>query len=280
MPTHGEPPSVEEASISREHSLEQELEETTLTLKRTMERHAAILDAVPDLIYELALDGTIQYANQTAADVAGYSLDKIGRLNLADLVDENDLNVAIAVMHKLLEHGGVARGIKSTVRKADGSQMLVEANLVLLPHGDADPTVLGIARDVTERVRAEAALRASEARYRRLVQNAPIGIVSIDLNGRILEANAKLLEILGSPSPQRSVLFNVLTSPLMVKAGISADVRLCLQSGEASSHERLFTALHGEKLRIRYHLNAMRDDHGEIVGVQAILENMPEDRGD
>ncbi len=269
-------PSTSETSLSRELSLEQELEETTLALRLTQERHTAILDAVPDLIYELALDGTIRYANQTAAEIAGYSLDRMGELNLADLIGEDDLNVAIGVMRDLLEHGGVARGIKSTVRKADGSMILIEANLVLLKHEDGEPTVLGIARDVTERVRAEAALRASEARYRRLVQNAPIGIVSIDRNGRILEANAKLLEILGSPSPQRSVLFNVLTSPLMVKSGIAADVRLCLQSGEAASHERMFTALHGEKLRIRYHLNAMRDDHGEIVGVQAILEDVPE----
>src|SRR5690242_5059582 len=50
-----------------------------------------------------------------------------------------------------------------------------------------------------ERLRAERRLRASEARYRDLFENAPNAYLVVGTNGRILRANRRLAELLGYP---------------------------------------------------------------------------------
>ena len=57
--------------------------------------------------------------------------------------------------------------------------------------------LLGVSLDVTELKQAEEALRESEARFRHFVDSNIIGIVYVDLEGNICEANDALLELLG-----------------------------------------------------------------------------------
>ena len=83
--------------------------------------------------------------------------------------------------------------------------------------------------ELAERKHAEDSLRDSERKYRSLFDVAPIGIVLVDTEGKILEVNHFLLEILGSPSPEATKAINMLTFPPLVAAGVS----------------RVFQGLHG-----------------------------------
>jgi len=77
---------------------------------------------------------------------------------------------------------------------------------------------------VIERKQAEEALQESEERYRRLVENAPLGILSADPQGRIVAVNPALLAMLGSPSVEATRQINMLTFPPLVEAGIAGDM--------------------------------------------------------
>jgi PAS domain S-box-containing protein len=122
------------------------------------------------------------------------------------------------------------------------------------------------------------ALEESEARYRDLVENAPLGILSIDRGGRILEINAKLLQILGSNDPEATRAINILTFPLLDHAGITADLQRCLETGETLTAERPYVTLWDKTTYLRYHLRARLDDHGAIAGLQAIVEDVSDIR--
>jgi PAS domain S-box-containing protein len=118
------------------------------------------------------------------------------------------------------------------------------------------------------------ALRQSEARYKMLVENAPLGIVSCDLCGEIIDLNSTLLEILGSPSREDTRQINVLTDTGLIEAGVSADIERCLESGLPTATEHDYTTAWGKHVYLRFHLVAMRDTKGAITGAQAIVEDI------
>ena len=101
--------------------------------------------------------------------------------------------------------------------------------------------------------RRTAELAKSETRYRTLFEDAPLGIISFDREGVITAVNPALLEILGSPSREDTMSFNLLTFPLLTEAGISALIRRCLETGERIIAENLLTTVWEKTAYLRCH---------------------------
>ncbi len=127
-----------------------------------------------------------------------------------------------------------------------------------------------------DRKRAEEALRDSEARYRRLVENAPVGIISVGKSGEIIDVNETLVHILGSPSREATQGVNMFSFPRLVEAGVAHNFRRCLETGESGVYETPYRSKWGKDLHLRYHLTPIRDREGRLSGVQGIVEDISE----
>jgi len=125
-------------------------------------------------------------------------------------------------------------------------------------------------RMVDERTRQ---LTESERRYRRLVDDAPIGVVACDLDGRISAINPHLQRLLGSPSERASREVNIFDSPQLRAAGVSAAFRDCIASGENVSGEFAYTTRWGRSVHLRAQIAAIRGHDGRVRGVQAVVED-------
>ena len=142
-----------------------------------------------------------------------------------------------------------------------------EENVTLLRVG---AEIIGNALD---RQRGEEALRMSEQRIRLLFDSAPVGILTSDRTGTILAVNPAILKILGSPSAEATKAINILTFPPLVDAGVSADFRQCLDTGDITVSEHPYTTNWGKKIHLRYHLSPIKDEEGTVTRVLAVVED-------
>ncbi|WP_319524741.1 ATP-binding protein [uncultured Desulfosarcina sp.] len=122
-------------------------------------------------------------------------------------------------------------------------------------------------------------LRKSERRFRTLVENAPLGIVSIDRTGRIIDANPKLLEIIAAQSKKNALKINVFQSPQVAKTSFPKRLKDCLNSGVCGGFEETFTSSWGKTTFLRYMVSPLTDSGGRTYAALSIIEDITEARG-
>lgn len=164
-------------------------------------RIVAIVESSDDAIVSMDLSGVVQTWNKGAERLFGLSEKKIAGRSIKTIIPkdrstEEDEILARVRSGKKIEHFETVRCRK------DGS--LIDVSLTVSPIRDSTGRVIGAsktARDITERKRAEAALRRSEAEYRRLVDLSPEGI-AIHSGGKLIYANRAAAKIIGARSPK------------------------------------------------------------------------------
>jgi len=160
---------------------------------------AAIVESSDDAIFLAGVDGMIQSWNPGAAGLLGYTAaEAIGRhASMLLRPERQDLMQAFLAS---VRAGVKIRDVESSFVRSDGS--LVEVRISVVPLADTSDefvAFLAIFRDLSERNRQEAALRANESRYQKLVETAHEGIWTVDSQDRITFANERMADFLGYP---------------------------------------------------------------------------------
>jgi two-component system cell cycle sensor histidine kinase/response regulator CckA len=162
---------------------------TEEALRESEELYRLLTEHSNDLIYLVGLDGQIVYASPSV----GRLLGRVPRSKF-EVVHPEDIEAGQVYWERILRGG---KGLL-TIRVADakGTWHWLEAWSSLIPyHGQ--PHVLSVCRDITERKRAEADLRASEARFRVFVDHATDAFFLHDADGTVLDVNHQACESLG-----------------------------------------------------------------------------------
>jgi len=121
-------------------------------------------------------------------------------------------------------------------------------------------------------------LADSEARYRDVVENMPIGLLSVNARGELEHANAKLLSMLGSTFTEFASAFDVLHEENAERSGFSPMLARSLQTGESFSSEFEFDSWWGRRLITRASVTPRRSAQGAITGALAVIEDVTEQR--
>ena len=167
---------------------------------------SALLDAAADGIVIINQKGAILNFNHAAERLFGYSSHQVMGQNVKMLMpapykDEHDGYIKNYVGSRVPKIIGIGRRVEA--RRKDGSVFPIELSVGEFIEGNSQYFV-GIIRDLTYRERVETALRRSQQQLQEREQalditlrNAPIGIMTVDLEGFILSANHAACDLTG-----------------------------------------------------------------------------------
>lgn len=170
-----------------------------LLIEQQATRYVALMKSVVDAIVVIDRTGIIQEFNSAAEAMFGYAQGEVLGKNVSLLMPAPyaaehdhylDRYIATGEAHVI----GIGREVRA--QRKDGSVFPVDLSVGEIPEGER-PLFVGILRDLTERKEAEEVLRQREEALSQIINNAPVGIVTCDQFGFILEANEKLAVMLG-----------------------------------------------------------------------------------
>jgi two-component system cell cycle sensor histidine kinase/response regulator CckA len=243
-------------------------------LRREQQENEIIFHSAPYMVWYKDAHNRILRANRAAAQSVGMDIKEIEGLSEYDLFPseavryhQDDLEVIRTGEPKLV--------VNEPFRLPSGEVRVLRTHRV--PYRDPDGKIIGVvvfSTDITERQRAEEAMRRSEMNYRSLVQNAPYGICRADERGRLFNVNPALTEMLGYDSEEGLLAANLdeeIFRDADARETIIKDRGEIFDGAEATWHRRDGTAIH-----VRLSGRPVRDPEWPSTCYELIAENVTE----
>ena len=164
-------------------------------LREREEQYRGIFEAATDAMFITTLEaGVIVEANPAACKMLGYSYEEMIGLSPATIVHPDSLFQAANDLQAL--QAGLSASGNMALQRKDGTTFPTEGRSTILAY-KGSPHVLAVLRDISDRVEAERRLREREEQYRSIFEATSDGLIIVDLNGFIVQANPAACRMYG-----------------------------------------------------------------------------------
>ncbi|MEQ1795902.1 MAG: PAS domain S-box protein [Nitrospira sp.] len=248
------------------------------SLRESEARNRSILDSALDAVVSINAHGHIIGWNPEAELMFGYSAQEVLGLPLDETIIPARYRQAHAHgMSRLLQSAdgpAVRRRFEFFALHRDRHEFPVEFAIASVQI-NGQPTFSAFIRDITERTRAETALRESEERYRTLIELSPSGVFVFS-EGRIVYVNSMTVTLLGAAGPG-DILDR---SPFdFIHPDYHEDVTTNLRrvlAGEATVHraERVYVKMDGTSIYVQ--VEAVRITWNGLPAIQGFFSDITE----
>jgi two-component system cell cycle sensor histidine kinase/response regulator CckA len=247
-------------------------------LRESEERFRELVENANDIIYTHDLEGNFTSANPAATRIYGYTTEEILQLNIAQIVAPEYLPLAQQKIQGKLEGSPQTGPYELLTYNKEGELIWVEVSTRLLEEEGQPVEVEGIARDMTERKRAEEALAEERNLLRTVIDNLPDYIYVKDTESRYLISNTAHVRFLGATTPDEVVGKSVFELyPQELATLYYADDQAVILSGRRLlKREERSVDQAGNRVWLLTTKVPLRDSDGKIVGLLGIARDITE----
>lgn len=163
----------------------------------------ATIDALPDLLFEIGLDGEFHDVHSPGdAPIFGPGGSRPKR-NIREILPPETANIIMSAVREANQNG-FCFGRQYELQVPAGKRCF-ELFVSRVAGSLENPRFIYLSRDVTEYRRAREELEKSERQFRSMFENAPIGVFYSTAGGKILRVNAEYARIFGFSSPEETI---------------------------------------------------------------------------
>ncbi len=244
-------------------------------LQESEEKFRTFAEQSPNMIFINKKD-RIVYANAKCEEIMGYTKEEFYSpdFNFLTITAPEHVEMLKEYYSKHLRNEEVPSYEFALITR-QGKRIDVIITTKLIPY-EKEQAILGIVMDITERKRAEEALRESEKRFRVMFDEAPVGYHELDAEGRFTRVNKTELEMLGYDAEE---MINQYAWKFVADEEMSKQRTLAKLAGTippSQGAERIFQRKNQTAFPVVIEDRLLRDVHGKITGIRTTVQDITE----
>ncbi len=255
-----------------------ERKRSELALRESEERLRAVFEQAAVGIAVVAADGRWLRVNQRLCDLVGYTADEMLTMRYQDLTHPEDLDTSLERRREMLEGDARAYSLEKRYLHRDGSTVWINLTTSMKENAPGDPAVsISIIEDISPRKVAEAALRASEERFRATFEQAAVGITVVAQDGCFLGVNQRFADMVGyTPAELLGRSFLDITHPDDRELNLSLRRPMIEHKAPAYAMEKRYVHKDGSIVWAHVTASQARDAAGESGYSIGIVQDITE----
>ncbi|MCX5976584.1 MAG: PAS domain S-box protein [Coprothermobacterota bacterium] len=259
----------------RLHSTHVEVKIREQLLRESEEKFSKSFHLTPlSMAISLASDRRYIEINDAFLTLTGYSREEVIGRNSLELGLWMDAETKTHVNHEIATIGE-AHNVPIQLRTKSGQIRDATYSAAVVSLGGA-PHVVAQVLDITDRKRAEQALREREEGFQNLFENSTIGLYRTTPDGRILLANPELRKMLGFPTFEELARRNLEEGDLPTEYSRQTFRQEIEERGEIRGLESAWERRDGTILFVRESAHTVRDAEGRILFYEGTVEDITE----
>jgi PAS domain S-box-containing protein len=238
-------------------------------LQKSQALYHDLVETSQDLIWQCDAQGHYIYLNPAYEKLFGYQLNEMLGRSFTDFQSPQQAKRDIELFGHLLQTGSTTNGFETVHLKKDGTELHLVFNAKVVYNAEGHITgTRGTAYDITQRKRAEEALRNSERKTRAILDKSFQFIGLISREGILLDANLASLELAGASKEE------VLNKPFWEcpwwkhSIDLQHKLRKAIKSaseGEDIRFEASHPAADGSLRYVDFSLRPVKNDQGDVI---------------